>query len=131
LDRRRLAGRSRFGPVRHQDHGFGGHLAVDLGASGEAPEIAPALQQLDVEHELVAVAYRLLEARFFYADEIEDPQSLLFGRSLVSEHAAGLRERFYDQHSGHYGVAREVALKISLVHADVLDRDDGFSGHYL
>ena len=75
----------------------------------EAPQVSAPLHELDAQRQLIAGPHRLLEARLLDADEVENPNPLFGGRRFVGEHAAGLRQRFDDQHAGHDGMARESA----------------------
>jgi hypothetical protein len=57
----------------------------------------------------------------------------LFAGRLEGEDAGGLRQRFHDQHAGHYRVVREMAGEVRLVESDVLvgmDRLAEFHRHH-
>src|SRR5690606_29544779 len=90
----------------------------------ETPQARTARRELDAKDQLIARAHRAFETRLLDAREIEHRAVLLLADELEHEQAAGLRERFDDQHARHYRKIRKVPREERLVDRHVLQRDE-------
>jgi translation initiation factor IF-1 len=93
--------------------------------AGEAPDISPLLEFLDVVFEHVAGHHRPAELGLVDGHEIDQ----LRPRALHRRHADGagrLRYALDDQHARHHRPAGKMAGEVWLVEGDVLDPDGGF-----
>ena len=85
----------------------------------------------DLDAELVAGDDGLAKAGVIDAGEDHElGVAIVLGEFCEQKRAAGLRDGFDDENSGHDGKVRKMASEVRLVDGDVLDGDDaGFALH--
>src|SRR3954469_5179092 len=104
------------------EFGLASELVADVGGALHAADIAAEGEHFHLYAELISGRDLLTELAFIYAGE-ED--QLRIGLELAhDQQPASLCHGFYDKHSGHDGVPREVPDKVRLVHSHGLNSAD-------
>ena len=122
IDDRRLQGRD-----LQQELGLRHPMLARAHLAAHATERTPAVQDRDLEPQLVAGHGRTAELRVVDAHEM-DLETPGIGRVLEQPDARGLGQALHEEDTRHHRRPREVAFEELLGPGDVLDRDQAAGG---